>query len=102
MTDTSESFPSPKSPVSSSNNKLSTGHDQAVAMDNMYRFTRHIYDLTRRYYLLGRDQLLEELVTGPGYSDSRSRMRNRSQFDQTRETYNNGCTLRAGCIPRNA
>jgi S-adenosylmethionine-diacylgycerolhomoserine-N-methlytransferase len=65
MTDTSESVPSRQPPVSSSNNKLSTGHDQAVAMDNMYRFTRHIYDLSRRYYLLGRDQLLEELVTGP-------------------------------------
>ena len=65
MTDTSESASSPQQPVSSSNNKLSTGHDQAVAMDNMYRFTRHIYDFTRRYYLLGRDQLLKEIVTGP-------------------------------------
>ncbi len=63
MTDTSESASSPQQPVSSSNNKLSTGHDQAVAMDNMYRFTRHIYDFTRRYYLLGRDQLLKEIVT---------------------------------------
>ena len=34
-------------------------------MDNMYRFTRHIYDFTRRYYLLGRDQLLKEIITGP-------------------------------------
>ena len=65
MTDTSESASSPQQPVSSSNNKLSTGHDQAVAMDNMYRFTRHIYDFTRRYYLLGRDQLLKEVVTSP-------------------------------------
>ena len=65
MTDTSGSDSSPQQPVSSSNNKLSTGHDQAVAMDNMYRFTRHIYDFTRRYYLLGRDQLLKEIVTGP-------------------------------------
>ena len=65
MTDTSGSASSPQQPVSSSNNKLSTGHDQAVAMDNMYRFTRHIYDFTRRYYLLGRDQLLKEIVTGP-------------------------------------
>ena len=64
MTDTSESASSPQQPVSSSNNKLSTGHDQAVAMDNMYRFTRHIYDFTRRYYLLGRDQLLNEIATG--------------------------------------
>ena len=34
-------------------------------MDSMYRFTRHIYDFTRRYYLLGRDRLLERVVTGP-------------------------------------
>ena len=29
----------------------------------MYRLTRHVYDLTRRYYLLGRDRLLERVVT---------------------------------------
>jgi len=52
-------------PVSSSNNRRGDGHDQAAAMDSMYRFTRHIYDLTRRYYLLGRDRLLERVVTGP-------------------------------------
>ena len=65
MTDISETDSSHQPPVSSSNNKLSTGHDQAVAMDSMYHFTRHIYDLTRRYYLLGRDQLLDKVVTGP-------------------------------------
>jgi S-adenosylmethionine-diacylgycerolhomoserine-N-methlytransferase len=39
--------------------------DQAVAMDRMYRLTRHVYDLTRRYYLLGRDRLLQEVRTTP-------------------------------------
>jgi S-adenosylmethionine-diacylgycerolhomoserine-N-methlytransferase len=39
--------------------------DQAAAMDRMYRLTRHVYDLTRAYYLLGRDRLLEQVVTGP-------------------------------------
>ena len=34
-------------------------------MDQMYRLTRHVYDLTRRYYLLGRDRLLEEVETSP-------------------------------------
>lgn len=29
----------------------------------MYRVTRHVYDVTRRYYLLGRDRLLERVVT---------------------------------------
>jgi S-adenosylmethionine-diacylgycerolhomoserine-N-methlytransferase len=32
------------------------------AMDRMYRFQRHIYDASRRYYLLGRDELLDRLV----------------------------------------
>jgi S-adenosylmethionine-diacylgycerolhomoserine-N-methlytransferase len=30
-------------------------------MDRMYRHTRHIYDLTRKPYLLGRDRLIAEL-----------------------------------------
>lgn len=30
-------------------------------MDDMYRLQRHVYDLTRRYYLLGRDRLIAEL-----------------------------------------
>ena len=31
-------------------------------MDQMYRWTRHVYDLTRRYYLLGRDDLLGRIA----------------------------------------
>jgi S-adenosylmethionine-diacylgycerolhomoserine-N-methlytransferase len=49
--------------VSSSNNRRPAGADHAAAMDRMYRLTRHVYDLTRRYYLLGRDRLLERVVT---------------------------------------
>ena len=30
-------------------------------MDRMYRFTRHIYDATRKYYLLGRDVLIKRV-----------------------------------------
>jgi S-adenosylmethionine-diacylgycerolhomoserine-N-methlytransferase len=30
-------------------------------MDKMYRHQRYFYDLTRRYYLLGRDRLLKEM-----------------------------------------
>jgi S-adenosylmethionine-diacylgycerolhomoserine-N-methlytransferase len=30
-------------------------------MDNVYRYQRHIYDATRRNYLLGRDRLISEL-----------------------------------------
>ena len=31
-------------------------------MDSVYRHQRHIYDVTRRYYLLGRDRLIEDLA----------------------------------------
>ncbi len=50
-------------PVGSSQARQSA--DQAAAMDRMYRLTRHIYDLTRAYYLLGRDRMLAEIATGP-------------------------------------
>ena len=33
----------------------------AARMDRMYQYTRHIYDVTRAYYLLGRNQLLREI-----------------------------------------
>ncbi|MEL6946930.1 MAG: class I SAM-dependent methyltransferase [Pseudomonadota bacterium] len=35
-------------------------------MDGVYRKQRHIYDLTRKYYLLGRDRLLTDLAPQPG------------------------------------
>ena len=38
--------------------------DARVAMDNMYRRQRYIYDLTRKYYLFGRDKLIQELPVG--------------------------------------
>jgi S-adenosylmethionine-diacylgycerolhomoserine-N-methlytransferase len=37
-------------------------------MNRMYRRQRHIYDGTRRYYLLGRDQLIENLRPDAGTS----------------------------------
>ena len=40
----------------------------ATAMDRMYRYTRHIYDLTRKPYLLGRDRLIAELDLEAGGS----------------------------------
>jgi S-adenosylmethionine-diacylgycerolhomoserine-N-methlytransferase len=36
--------------------------DHAGHMDAIYRGQRHIYDLTRKYYLLGRDRLIDELA----------------------------------------
>ena len=37
-------------------------------MNRMYRRQRHIYDGTRRYYLLGRDQLISSLQPDAGAS----------------------------------
>ncbi len=36
------------------------------AMDRMYRLQRYFYDFTRKYYLLGRDQLLDQMDIKPG------------------------------------
>ncbi|AZO46387.1 MAG: methyltransferase domain-containing protein [Mesorhizobium sp.] len=38
----------------------------AELMDGVYRWQRHIYDLTRKYYLLGRDRLISGLEVPPG------------------------------------
>ena len=40
------------------------GH--AALMDGVYRYQRHVYDLTRKYYLLGRDRMIAELDVPPG------------------------------------
>lgn len=34
-------------------------------MDRMYRLTRHVYDFSRKYYLLGRDVLIRNLNATP-------------------------------------
>lgn len=38
----------------------------AALMDDVYRWQRHVYDLTRKYYLLGRDRMIDRLDAGPG------------------------------------
>jgi S-adenosylmethionine-diacylgycerolhomoserine-N-methlytransferase len=40
------------------------GH--AAEMDRMYRYQRHIYDLTRKYYLFGRDRMISGLKAPAG------------------------------------
>ena len=40
--------------------------DARESMDRMYRLQRHFYDLTRKYYLFGRDGLIERLDARPG------------------------------------
>jgi S-adenosylmethionine-diacylgycerolhomoserine-N-methlytransferase len=45
-----------------------TAPDATSLMDRMYRHQRHIYDITRKFYLLGRDDLIKELAPPPGAS----------------------------------
>ncbi len=40
--------------------------DAATEMDAIYRVQRHIYDASRKYYLLGRDGMLDSLDPPPG------------------------------------
>lgn len=40
--------------------------DPRIAMARMYRHQRHIYNLTRKYYLLGRDRLVRSLSLKTG------------------------------------
>lgn len=42
-----------------------TPSSHAALMDGIYRHQRHIYDLTRKYYLLGRDLMIERLDVPP-------------------------------------
>ena len=42
--------------------------DHGRLMDGTYRWQRHIYDITRKYYLLGRDGLIADLAPPHGGS----------------------------------
>ena len=44
------------------------GGSHAALMDGVYRWHRHVYDLTRKYYLLGRDRMIAGLGVPPGGS----------------------------------
>lgn len=47
---------------------LTDTSSHAADMDAIYRLQRHIYDATRKYYLLGRDHLIGELRAPRGAS----------------------------------
>jgi len=48
--------------MTSSDHTAQMSEDQTkTSMDNMYRWTRHVYDFSRKYYLLGRDQMIDHL-----------------------------------------
>jgi S-adenosylmethionine-diacylgycerolhomoserine-N-methlytransferase len=38
----------------------------AQHMDAIYRYQRYVYDATRKFYLLGRDRVIDELAPPPG------------------------------------
>jgi S-adenosylmethionine-diacylgycerolhomoserine-N-methlytransferase len=40
--------------------------EAAAHMDRMYRRQRHVYDLSRKYYLVGRDEAIARLEPRPG------------------------------------
>lgn len=42
-----------------------SARDHAATMDAMYRYQRHFYDLSRKYYLFGRDRLIARLDCAP-------------------------------------
>ena len=44
----------------------SATQDAARHMDGIYKYQRYIYNATRKYYLLGRDRLLNELQPDDG------------------------------------
>jgi S-adenosylmethionine-diacylgycerolhomoserine-N-methlytransferase len=50
--------------IADEHEKPSSTHE--ALMDRVYRNQRHIYDLSRKYYLLGRDRLIRELDARPG------------------------------------
>lgn len=52
--------------ISSTVEDATSGHKQS--MDQMYRLQRHVYDATRAYYLLGRDQMIGRLHVPAGGS----------------------------------
>lgn len=45
---------------------IADSRSHARLMDGVYRWQRHIYDLTRKYYLLGRDRLIGRLAVPDG------------------------------------
>jgi S-adenosylmethionine-diacylgycerolhomoserine-N-methlytransferase len=54
--------------MSAATESLADAHEAGHArqMDATYTLQRHFYDLTRKYYLLGRDRLIERLNVPPG------------------------------------
>lgn len=50
----------------SAQQEIKASAQAAEAMNRIYRYQRYIYDLTRKYYLLGRDRLIASIKPGAG------------------------------------
>ena len=50
----------PSSETATEGNNSRQAHGELL--DRIYRVTRHVYDITRKYYLFGRDTLLQKLI----------------------------------------
>ena len=59
-------------------------------MDSIYRRQRHIYDLTRKYYLLGRDRLIWPISAPRRRHRAGDRLRHRAQSDRCRQCLSAG------------
>ncbi len=45
---------------------VASSEAHSALMDRIYRLQRHGYDITRKYYLFGRDRLIARMPVGPG------------------------------------
>ncbi|MBZ0255524.1 class I SAM-dependent methyltransferase [bacterium] len=45
---------------------MAESSNHAELMDSVYRYQRYIYNITRKFYLLGRDSLIDEMDLKPG------------------------------------
>lgn len=46
--------------------RIAQSENQRERLNKLYRFQRHFYDLTRRFFLFGRNELLEKMNVQPG------------------------------------
>ena len=76
--------------------------DAAALMDRMYRRQRHIYDLSRKFYLLGRDEAIAGLRAAARRQGARDRLRHRAQSRQAGADLSQGASVRSRRVAGNA
>ena len=77
-------------------------HCHAELMDGVYRYQRHVYDLTRKYYLLGRDRLIDGLAVPPGGTVLELGCGTGRNLVKAARALSAGAALRAGYFRRDA